>query len=98
MANTLFAAAWYEEALPMFQDILARRELVLGRDYPDTLRSRSSLANTLTALGRYAKAALLHQEIIEDRKRVLGPDHPRTELSRKRFATARRAAQTGQHT
>jgi hypothetical protein len=79
----------------MFEDILARRVKVLGRDHPDTLRSRSSLANTLAALDRHDEAAKLHQEIIDDRVRVLGLDHERTELSRKRLATSRQAARAG---
>jgi hypothetical protein len=79
----------------MFVEILARRVEVLGRDHPDTLRSRSSLANTLSALGEHSQAVALHQEIIEDRVRVLGSDHPRTELSRARLETARQAARTG---
>ena len=77
----------------MFESILEWRIRALGRDHPDTLRSRSSLANTLAALGLYKEAAEMHEEIIEDRVRVLGPDHDRTELSRKRLETARQAAQ-----
>jgi hypothetical protein len=78
----------------MFEEILARRVKALGREHPDTLRSRSSLANTLASLGRHDEAAKLHQKIIEDRVRVLGSDHERTELSRKRLATSRQAART----
>jgi len=79
----------------MFRGILSKRVQVPGRDHPDTLRSRSSLANTLAALGRYDEAAELHEKIIEDRVRVLGPGDPRTELSRKRLETARQAEQIG---
>ena len=78
----------------MFENILARRVEALGRDHPDTLRSRSSLANTLAALGQHDEAVVFHQQIIEDRARVLGVDHPRTELSRTRLETARHAART----
>ena len=90
--NTYVAAGRYQDAEPRFQEILAKRSRVLGRDHPDTLRSRSSLANTFAALARHNEAAVLHHQIIEDRVRVLGPDHLRTELSRKRLETARRAA------
>jgi tetratricopeptide (TPR) repeat protein len=93
LANTYFAAGRYQDAKPMFENILARRVEVLGRDHPDTLRSRSSLANTFAALGEYVAAAKLHEEIIKDRVRVLGSNHLRTELSRKRLETARRAGQ-----
>ncbi|GIT43356.1 MAG: hypothetical protein Ct9H300mP11_12920 [Chloroflexota bacterium] len=98
MANTYYAAGRYCDAKRMFEDIFERRLRVLGRDHPDTLRSRSSLANTLTQLGNFTEAAVLHEETVRDRVRVLGADHIRTELSRKRLDRVIQSSKTIQRT
>ena len=71
---------------------------MLGREHPDTLRSRSSLANTLTQLGNFTEAAILHEETVRDRVRVLGADHIRTEVSRKRLDRVIQSSKTTQRT
>ena len=56
LANTLYAAGRYPEAIRWFRDILARRAAALGPDNPVALRSKTSLANALFASGGPPKA------------------------------------------
>ncbi|MFC9325916.1 FxSxx-COOH system tetratricopeptide repeat protein [Kitasatospora sp. NPDC057015] len=68
----------YAEALPMVEDVLERRRLILGEDHPDTLRSAHDLAATLSNLGRHTEALPMVEDVLGRRRLVLGDDHPQT--------------------
>ncbi len=60
----------------------------LGREHPDTLRSRSHLALAYLSAGRVAEAVKLIETTLKAQESKLGPDHPDTLESRNSLATA----------
>ena len=62
----------------MGQELLPDQVRVLGRDHPDTLTTRASIALWTGECGDSAQALRLCQELLPDLVRVLGPDHPDT--------------------
>jgi tetratricopeptide (TPR) repeat protein len=80
------------EAVAMYQQVAAGRELVLGADHRDTLASRDHLAGAYVAFGRHDEAIALYKQVIADRARVLGADHPDTLASRTNLAESYRDA------
>jgi tetratricopeptide (TPR) repeat protein len=66
------------QLIAIAESLLADRERVLGRDHPDTLRTRNNLADAYMAAGRTAEAVALYEQNLTDRERVLGRDHPDT--------------------
>lgn len=65
-------------ALPALQEVLAARERVLGRDHPQTVRTRLNLATAYAKLDDFAAALPLEEQVITARSRALGPGHPDT--------------------
>jgi hypothetical protein len=57
---------------------LEGRERVLGREHPDTLTSRDSLARLYSDQGRHAEAEPLMERVVKGRQRMLGLEHPDT--------------------
>jgi len=51
---------------------------VLGRDHPDTIATRASLAGACHTAGRMPLAVQLFEEACADSQRVLGADHADT--------------------
>ena len=70
-----------DDALPLFQEALKRRQAKLGPDHPDTLVSMSNLAIAYHAAGRTADALPLFEQALERRRSTRGPEHPQTLLS-----------------
>ncbi|MEU6783044.1 tetratricopeptide repeat protein [Nonomuraea angiospora] len=79
-------------AIPLLEEVAARRERLLGHDHPEMLTSRNHLAYAYVAAGRATEAIALHERTLADRERVLGDDHPDTLWSRNNLANAYRSA------
>ena len=74
-------------ALRLSSELLPDRERVLGRDHPDTLRTRISIAHWTGATGDALGALRLFTELLRDLERVLGRDHPGTLTTRNNIAS-----------
>ena len=90
LAAAYLAAGRVDEAIPLFEQILAVRQRVLGSDDSETLVSQNNLASAYQDAGRTAEAIRLYELNLEIRERLLGPDHPSTLNSRGNLAAAYR--------
>ena len=80
------------QAVAVGQRLTADLERALGRDHPDTLNSRNSLAAAYQLAGQPAAAIPLFESTLAARERVLGTDHPDTLTSRNNLAAAYQSA------
>jgi tetratricopeptide (TPR) repeat protein len=78
LAMVLDEQGKYEEREKLLRETLRLREMVLGKQHPDTAGTLCSLAIVLKLLGRYNQAEETYQQALELQKRVLGPQHPDT--------------------
>lgn len=69
------------QAEPLYKQVLAIREKVLGSDHPNVASSLNNLALLYDSQGRYSEAEPLVLRSLAIREKVLGPDHPRTAQS-----------------
>ena len=90
LAAAYLAAGRVDEAIPLFEQILAVRQRMLGPDDSETLISQNNLASAYQDAGRIAEAIRLYELNLEIRERLLGPDHPSTLNSRGNLAAAYR--------
>jgi tetratricopeptide (TPR) repeat protein len=84
-AAVLYRGAWYtsdsgrhRETEVMARASLAEREVVLGKDNRQTLRSVFLVATGLRQQGKYKQAQEMHQRALMGRVTILGPEHPDT--------------------
>jgi tetratricopeptide (TPR) repeat protein len=82
------AAGLLDEAIPLWESLLAERARTLGDGHPETLDARNYLAGAYHLVGRLGEAVELFERNLADRERVLGGDHPDTVLSRNNLAWA----------
>ena len=82
----------FDEAIELYERVLADQERVLGPDHPDTLITRNNLAGAYHSVGRFDEAIELFEWVLADRVRVLGPDHPDTLATRNNLAFAYHSA------
>jgi len=75
-AYYLYQKANYEEALPLYQEVLKIDEQVLGKQHPYYAQSLNNLAGLYRAQGQYEQALPLNQEALKIREQVLGKLHP----------------------
>ena len=68
----------YNEAHSLQSDILARKEIVLGKESLDTIDTVSDLSNVLEHQGHFAMAQILAERALSIRNSFLGDDHPIT--------------------
>ncbi|KAH7131167.1 P-loop containing nucleoside triphosphate hydrolase protein [Dactylonectria macrodidyma] len=87
-ARLLTNAGWYrwmkgiyEEAKEMNRRALEIREMVLGREHPDTLISINNLASVLQYQGKYEEAEQMNRRALDASEKVLGREHPDTLIS-----------------
>jgi len=92
LAGAYQAAGRLDEAIPLYEQVLADRMRVLGPDHPHTLTFRNNLAGAYQAAGRLDEAIPLYEQVLADRMRVLGDNHPHTLTSRNNLAYAYQAA------
>jgi CHAT domain-containing protein/tetratricopeptide (TPR) repeat protein len=71
----------YAAARPLFEQALAIKKAVLGRDHPSTARGLNNLAVLLDEQGDYAAARPLYEQALAIRKAALGERHPDTATS-----------------
>jgi serine/threonine protein kinase len=92
LGRTYFGLGLYDRAAGVFTNARAVREVALGPDHLDTLKSRNNLAAAHAVAGRTAEAIALHEATVRLRESKLGPDHPVTFASRNNLAIAYAAA------
>jgi len=78
VSNIYYLLGMYNTAKPLTQRALDSRELHIGSEHPDTLKSVNDLAELLRSTGDYAGAEPLLRRALEAQERVLGPEHPDT--------------------
>ena len=82
----------FDDAVELYEQVLADRMRVLGPDHPNTLEARNNLAGAYDDIGRFSEAIELYERVLADQERVLGPDHPDTLTTRNNLAVAYRSA------
>ena len=90
LAAAYLAAGRPNEAVPLFEQVLAIRQRLQGLDHPDTLNSQNNLAAAYQDASRTAEAIQLYEVNLAVRERLLGAEHPSTLNSRGNLATAYR--------
>ena len=70
------AAGHLDEAIALYERILAEREQGLGAGHPDTLGTESNLAHAYRAAGRSGDAIQLAEHALAESERANGPLHP----------------------
>ena len=78
----------FDEAIELYERVLADQERVLGPDHPKTLTTCNNLAVAYHSAGRFDEAIELYERVLADQERVLGPDHPDTLATRNNLAAA----------
>jgi len=76
------------QAVAVGKQLTADFERILGRDHPDTLNSRNSLAAAYQLAGQHAVSIPLFEVTLATQEQVLGPDHLDTLTSRNNLAAA----------
>jgi tetratricopeptide (TPR) repeat protein len=76
----------YGLAEVMERESLEARDLVLGKEHPDTLRSMNNLANVLGDQGKYEQAEEIYRQTLRLNETVLGKEHPDTLASMNNLA------------
>ena len=76
------------EAIPLYEEVLADCARVLGPDHAHTLTSRNNLALAYQRAGRLDDAIAVFEEVVANRVRTLEPNHPHTLASRSNLAVA----------
>ena len=90
LAAAYLAAGRVDEAIPLFEQILAVRQRTLGLGDSETLVSQNNLASAYQDAGRIAEAIRLYELNLGIREKLLGSDHPSTLNSRGNLAAAYR--------
>jgi tetratricopeptide (TPR) repeat protein len=67
-----------DEALKLFEEVLALRREVNGPEHPDTLLAMGNLSTSYAEAGRRDEALRLREEVLALRRKVNGPEHPDT--------------------
>ncbi|WP_201771810.1 tetratricopeptide repeat protein [Kutzneria albida] len=68
------------------EELLVDQGRVLGREHPDTLTIRGSLAYLRGEAGDVVGAVAALEELLADLRQVLGRDHPDTLATRRNLA------------
>jgi len=80
------------EAIAIFESVLADEERILGAEHPNTLASRNNLASSYHTARRVADALAIFEPLLADCERILGAEHPDTLATRNNLAGAYQAA------
>jgi len=88
LATTYEKAGRLNEAITLFEQVLADRIRILGDKHPDTLASRNNLAGAYLAANRPEESIALYEQVLTDRIGILSDDHPDTLASRNNLAYA----------
>jgi serine/threonine protein kinase/tetratricopeptide (TPR) repeat protein len=88
LGTTYRGLGLYDQAVSLYTKAAAGRESALGRDHPDTLKSRSNLAAAQRDAGRLPEAIALQEATLKSYETKLGPNHRDTLTSRHNLAVA----------
>jgi len=75
------AAGRVQDAIAIYEPLLADQERILGNEHPDTLTTRHNLAFAYRATGRAQDAIAIYEPLLADHERILGGEHPSTLLT-----------------
>jgi tetratricopeptide (TPR) repeat protein len=78
LAGMLVRMGEYDRALPIYEESLARRKILLGDDDPSTLESLGGLASLHLRKSDFQQALLLYEDVLPKSRKVLGDFHPQT--------------------
>jgi tetratricopeptide (TPR) repeat protein len=92
LAAAYSAAGRMSEAMPVFETVLADREVSLGPEHPDTVTARVNLAGCYVASERGEEAIPLYELSLAQSERLFGPAHRDTLAVRASLAAAYQAA------
>ena len=92
LAGAYYSAGRLDEAIPLYEQVLADRTHIFGLDHPNTLTARNNLAYAYRGAGRLGEAIPLYEQTLADSVRVLGEGHPHTLTSRNNLAYTYRGA------
>ena len=81
-----------DEAIDLFEQVLAGRLRVLEPDHLDILASRNNLADAYELAERLDDAISLFEQNLTDCERILGPDHPGTLTAQNNLADVYKSA------
>ena len=76
----------------MYEEVLAKRWVILGNEHPSTLITMNNLAGTYRHQGKSTEAAKMYEKVLAKFKMILGDEHPSmfTTRSSKAFLKAMR--------
>ena len=87
-AADMFDAGRYDEAVPLFEEVLASCRSTLGSEHPGTMTVAGNLGVAYFAAGNRRKGLKHIGNSVSERARVLGEEHPDTLIARDALATA----------
>jgi tetratricopeptide (TPR) repeat protein len=67
--------ARWEEAAAIRQEVLEKRQRVLGNEHPDTIKAMNNLATTLRNQGKLNDATAMQRKVLKKRQEILGDEH-----------------------
>ena len=71
----------HDETEQLFLQAWEKKQRVLGKDHPETMRSMDSLAYVYVSHGRYDEAWQLHTEALDKKRKILGDEHQHVLIS-----------------
>jgi tetratricopeptide (TPR) repeat protein len=71
----------------LYQEVLATKEKLFGREHPDTATTQHELARLYQAQGKYSEAEELYKQVLVTFEKMLGREHPDTIISIKSYAS-----------
>ncbi|MGF1633757.1 MAG: tetratricopeptide repeat protein [Phycisphaerae bacterium] len=92
LAASLSYAERFEEALPLYEEMVTLTEQRFGPDHPNTLIARGGLANALSQVGDAQAAMRQLEEVVVGHRRVNGPESAGAVIALNNLAMARLAA------
>jgi len=84
----LAAVRGTKDTIGQYEQVLAGQEQMHGRDHPDTIAARASLASAFRAAGKLKDAVGQYEWVLADSERILGAGDPDTLTTRCNLATA----------
>ena len=76
LASLYFRLGTYDQAEPLFQQVLDIKEKTLGPEHPDLATWLNNLAGLYQSQGKYEAAEPLYIRALAIQERTLSPDHP----------------------
>ena len=90
LAYAYMEAGHLNRAILLYEQNLADRQRIMGRDHPGTLTARNNLARAYLEAARPHHAIYHFEQNLADSQRVLGPDHRITLAARNSLGNATR--------